>query len=196
MIPAMLSPSLPLSPKQPRATRSPFGLHFWDGVWPRCGSLSENFPWHRRFRAEPLLSTVPGSRWIHQPLFSLHGHLWCHCKHKLCPQMKDQPGFVPLWGQTNSKYGQAMTWIMGLGGHYGGNRDGDIISFSFLFFVCVTHFATISWKSLKSYLLSLPPITIPSLHLSTTPYQNENKSLSVLNHPQWWEGYTGKTHIL
>lgn len=36
--------------------------------------------------------------------------------------MKDQPGFVPLWGQTNSKYGQAMTEIMGLGGHYGSSE--------------------------------------------------------------------------
>lgn len=62
-----------------------------------------------------LLSTVPNSRWIHQPLFSLHRHLWCHCKHKLCPQMKDQPGFVPLWGQTNSKYGQGYDLDHGVG---------------------------------------------------------------------------------
>jgi len=34
--------------------------------------------------------------------------------------MKDQPGFMPLWGQTNSKYGQAMSW-MRLCGHYGGS---------------------------------------------------------------------------
>lgn len=94
---------------------------FWSGVWPRCVSL---IVWKLSMTLEFFspLSTVPDCRWIHQPLFSLQGHLWCHCKHKLCPEMKDQPGFVPFRGQSNSKCGQAAARIIGLGGHYGGSE--------------------------------------------------------------------------
>lgn len=129
MISAKLGPAPPLSLKQ-RRQFDPFWLHFgstvcvcvclvkvWVLVWKL--SMTLEVSGHVSLCLWP--STVPDSHWIHQPLFSLHGHLWCHCKHKLCPQMKDQQGFVPLGGQTNSKYGQATTGIVGMGGRYGGS---------------------------------------------------------------------------
>lgn len=118
-------PAAPVPPHRCPWNPSPPLTTFWNGVWPRCAplivwklSMTLEFFW--------LLSTVPDGHWIHQPLFSLRGHLWCHCKHKLCPEMKDQPEFVPSRGQSNSKCGQATARIIGLAGHYGGSERSSL----------------------------------------------------------------------
>lgn len=162
MIPALLAPSPPLSLTPPQKPDPPLTT-FWNRVWPRCAPLIvQKLSMTLEFFS--LLSTVPDCRWIHQPLFSLHGHLWCHCKHKLCPEMKDQPGVAPFWGQSNSKCGQAAAQIMGLGGRYGGSertllrkqkKGGNSL-----------------WKQLKI------PSIFPSISLNSTVIQKKKKEFT------------------
>lgn len=131
-------------------------------VWPRCGSsVCKTFHDTGSFGIR-LCPVCPTPTENHQPLLSLCRHLWCHCKHKLCPQMKDQPGFMPLWGQTNSKYGQAMTWIMRLSGHYGGrkgayfkeNSRGMKAPFFFSFLLVIPCFINYAQRHSKDLSLS------------------------------------------
>lgn len=108
MISAKLGPAPPLSLKQ-RRQFDPFWLHFGSTVcvcvWSRCGSSSENFPWHWKFRATSLC--VSG-----RPLCPTPTEFISHCF--LCTGIYDVTAnisFVLRWriSQGSCPYGVKQT---------------------------------------------------------------------------------------
>ena len=182
-------------------------------VWSRCGSSSENFPWHWKFRATSLC--VSG-----RPLCPTPTEFISHCF--LCTGIYDVTAnisFVLRWriSQGSCPYGVKQTanmdrprlgswgWVdimaavrelllwskrkgAETGFYWGGNNESD----SFCNRVSFADSNAALILSSSSTLITIP--CLPKKHrikMKTSTFPGSVADC-VLNHYQWWKGNTGK----